>query len=102
MVSRHWTGLCRHERAADYVEHLRTETFQALSSIPGFLRASILRREIGEGTEFRVVTDWRSLEDIEAFSGPDLGMAVVPTVVQEMMLRYDERVVHYEFAFGSE
>jgi heme-degrading monooxygenase HmoA len=96
MISRHWRGLCKRERADDYVEHLRSETFPALEQIPGFVSASILSRAAPTGVEFLVVTQWRSLEAIRAFAGPAAETAVVPAKVQEMMVDYDRSARHYE------
>jgi heme-degrading monooxygenase HmoA len=79
-----------------YLAHLKAETFPQLSGIPGFVRASVLSRVVPGGTEFRVVTEWESLDAIQAFSGPRVEAAVVPSVVQQMMARYDSDVVHYE------
>ena len=45
--------------------------FPQLASLTGFIRATILRREVAEGTQFQVVTEWESLEAIRAFSGSD-------------------------------
>jgi heme-degrading monooxygenase HmoA len=96
MISRHWTGVAGPGQAERYVEHLRTDTFPQLSAIPGFVRALILRRELDAGTEFRIVTAWESLDAIRAFAGREPEVAVVPAVVQAMMVRYDARVAHYE------
>jgi heme-degrading monooxygenase HmoA len=96
VISRHWTGVARPGQAERYVSHLRTETLPQLSAIPGFVRAAILRREVDGGTEFRIVTEWESLAAIRAFAGRDPEVAVVPPVVQAMMVRYDARAVHYD------
>jgi heme-degrading monooxygenase HmoA len=96
MISRHWNGLCKRESADRYVEHLERETFPQLAALPGFVRASILRRELAAGTDFQVVTLWQSLAAIETFAGQDVDSAVVPASVQAMMLSYDRRVAHYE------
>ena len=96
MIARHWTGLAKAERAADYVRHLADETFPALGRIPGFVEASILRRDHNGGVEFLIVTRWRSMEAIRQFAGADLEAAVVPTDVEAMMIDYDRRVVHYQ------
>jgi heme-degrading monooxygenase HmoA len=98
MISRHWTGIARRGQAERYVRHLRRETFPGLAAIPGFVRASVLRRAVEEGTEFQVVTVWESWEAIRAFAGADPDAAVVPAAVQAMMGHYDRRVVHYEVA----
>ncbi len=96
MISRQWRGLARPSQAQNYIEHLRTDTFPALRTIPGFLAASILSRPFADGTEFLVVTQWRALDDIARFSGADLEAAVVPAEVAQMMIDYDRRVKHYE------
>ncbi len=80
MISRHWRGLA----------------FPQLSNIPGFVDASILRREVREGVEFLIVTNWESVKAIEQFSGREPETAVVPEKVQKMMIEYDHRVRHYE------
>jgi len=101
-ISRHWRGVSKRERADAYIAHLQAETFPALTRIPGFVRASILKRELDRGTEFQIVTVWRSREAIQAFSGPDLEAAVVPAVVRDMMVEFDERVRHYEVVAAVE
>lgn len=98
MISRHWRALARPGEAGHYMRHLTEETFPKLSDLPGFIRASILRRELSTGTEFVIVTEWESLDAIKGFAGDDPETAVVPTVVQAMMLEYDSRVRHYEVA----
>jgi heme-degrading monooxygenase HmoA len=98
MISRHWKGIAKPASADRYASHLKDETFPELASLPGFIRATILRREVPEGTEFQIVTLWDSLHSIEAFAGVDVEAAVVPPAVQAMMVDYDRRVVHYEIA----
>ena len=96
MISRHWRGLAKANRAEEYAEHLRAETFPSLNAIPGFIGASILRRPLPEGVEFLVVTQWSSLEAIHAFAGARVETAVVPHKVQDMMLEYELSARHYE------
>lgn len=102
MISRHWKGIARPGQAERYVDHLRRDVFPKLAAIPGFVRATILRREVADGTEFQIVTVWRSLSAVEAFAGKDPGAAVVPPIVQAMMAAYDRDVVHYELADSYE
>lgn len=98
MISRHWRALARQGEADNYIHHLLQETFPKLSGIGGFIRASILRRELKGGTEFLIVTEWESLDAIKSFAGTDPEAAVVPAVVQAMMVEYDPRVRHFEVA----
>ena len=96
MIARHWRGLAKTTRADEYVEHLRTETFPQIRTIPGFLSASILRRNMESGVEFLVVTHWESLAAIQQFAGQDACVAVVPKRVQDLMIKYDRDARHYE------
>jgi heme-degrading monooxygenase HmoA len=96
MISRQWIGVAKHQHAADYIEHLRHDTFPRLARMAGFISASILRRRVEDGVEFQIVTTWDSLEAIEQFAGDDITRAVVPDNVQGMMVRYDRTVRHYD------
>jgi heme-degrading monooxygenase HmoA len=96
MIARHWRALARRERAAEYIHHLRTETFPAIGKIDGFVDATIERRDLAAGVEFLIVTRWRSMDAIREFAGVDPEIAVVPAKVQAMMLELDARVRHYE------
>ncbi len=96
MISRHWCGVAKVDSADAYIRHLETLTFPAISKLPGFVSASILRRSVANGVEFLIVTHWESIEAIRAFAGADVEMAVVPQVVQDMMVTYDRTVRHYE------
>ncbi|WP_256449953.1 antibiotic biosynthesis monooxygenase [Chitinophaga sp. GbtcB8] len=98
MISRQWTGITPEEKAPVYIAHLQNDTFPKLSSMKGFIKASILKRKVPEGVEFMIITEWESLEAIQQFAGADPEVAVVPQTVQEIMIRYDKAVKHYEIA----
>jgi heme-degrading monooxygenase HmoA len=96
MISRHWTGVARKERGNEYIIHLQNDTFKKLNAIQGFIDARILHRELQEGTEFLIITDWESIAAIKQFAGEQYSTAVVPQLVQDIMVRYDKEVRHYE------
>jgi heme-degrading monooxygenase HmoA len=96
MISRHWKGIAKPGEAENYIEHLRTDTFPKLVKIDGFISASILKRPVGQNTEFLIITVWESIEAIENFAGARADVAVVPEVVRAMMVEYDTTVSHYE------
>jgi len=96
MISRHWKGIAKPGEADNYIKHLRSDTFPKLSEIGGFISASILRRTVRQGTEFLIITVWESIEAIERFASATADVAVVPEVVQAMMIEYDRIVRHYE------
>ena len=56
MIARHWTGLVKKDRADEYIAHLKNDTFKQLANIDGFIDASILKRELPDGTEFLIIT----------------------------------------------
>ncbi len=95
-ISLHWKGVAKPEEADHYIHHLRNDTFPKLARIEGFIKASILRRSVGGRTEFLIVTTWQSIEAIRKFAGESANTAVVPPVVQAMMVEYDREVAHYE------
>jgi heme-degrading monooxygenase HmoA len=96
VVLRQWRGVVRPGLADQYLRHLRGETLPLLKRLPGFIDATIMKREIDDGTEFQVTTVWRALQDIEAFAGADVTIAVVPPAAQALMVRFDDRAAHYE------
>lgn len=57
--------------------------------------AQILKREIKEGVEFLIITEWESLDTIKQSAGEQFNTAVVPSLVQNIMIRYDDKVRHY-------
>ena len=102
MIERHWKGIVRKERANEYVAHLRNDTFKEIKKIKGFISASILKRDLSEGVEFLVITKWETLEVIRQFAGDKIETAVVPKLVQDIMLKYDKNVRHYEVKFTTD
>jgi heme-degrading monooxygenase HmoA len=96
-VVRQWKGVVKPGLAGRYLQHLHEETLPSLSRLDGFTGVTILHRSVEDGTEFQVSTIWRSLEVIKAFAGEDVTRAVVPPAAQALMVRFDDRAVHYEF-----
>ena len=96
MISRHWRGVTRAAEADSYVRHLEDNIFPKFVRMAGFVSATILRRTVAAGVEFRIVTTWASMDSIRQFSGETSDVAVVPQVVQAMMVDFDKTVAHYE------
>ncbi|MHA6249190.1 antibiotic biosynthesis monooxygenase family protein [Pontibacter sp. CAU 1760] len=102
MIARHWTGVFRASDATAYTRHLREELFPALSKLKGFRGATVQQRELAQGEEeFLVISHWDSLEDIRAFAGDSSLVAVVPVAIQQLAVRYDRMVRHYEVVHAS-
>jgi heme-degrading monooxygenase HmoA len=95
MISRHWIGIVRKEKELDYVQHLEKTVMPNLGRNQGVINAYFLKREVKEGVEFLVVTEWKSVDAIKAFAGDDYDQAVVDPYAQSLMVTFDKKVRHY-------
>jgi heme-degrading monooxygenase HmoA len=96
MIERHWTGVVKKEKAEEYIVFLRNEIFPHLHDLDGFLSAKILTMELKDGIEFLVISQWRKIENVKAFAGEDISVAVITDKAKEMMIRFDKSARHYE------
>jgi heme-degrading monooxygenase HmoA len=101
VITRMWRGWTRSDQADRYEQHYRTEVLDTLRQVPGFRGARLLRRTIGEETEFVSLTFFDDLDAIRSFAGSDYETAVVAGEARKVLLRFDERVCHYETAFDA-
>jgi heme-degrading monooxygenase HmoA len=101
MIARVWRGWTLAEQADRYDRHYRSEVLGNLRRVPGFRGARLLRRTVGPETEFVSLTFFDDLEAVRGFAGPDHEAAVVAGEAREVLIRYDERVSHYETAFEA-
>ena len=91
-----WRGWTSPAAADDYEHFLLTELFPSMRGIAGFLGAEVLRRPDGDEVAFVTLTRFRSIEDIGAFAGDEVDVAVIEPRAAELLARYDARAVHYE------
>jgi heme-degrading monooxygenase HmoA len=98
VISRIWHGWTRTGNAAAYQELLLGEVLPGIGErVPGFLGATVLRRDAGaDGVEFVTITRFESLDAVRAFAGDDWEVAVVPPEAQRLLDRFDARSAHYE------
>jgi len=98
VITRMWRGWARSDQADRYERHYRSEVMGTLRQVPGFRGARLLRRSIGEETEFVSLTFFDDLDAIRGFAGPDYETAVVAGEARKVLVRFDERVCHYQTA----
>jgi hypothetical protein len=96
MISRHWIGIVKRDRMAEYLSHLDKAIMPNLGRTKGMNNCYYLKREVKEGIEFLIVTEWDTIEDIIAFAGEDYERAVIDPIAKEMMVTYDTKVRHYQ------
>ena len=97
MIARLWRGKASNDANAEaYVQHLTGTVFPALQEMPGHLGAWLLRRDVDGGSELLAVTFWQSRQSIEAFTGPDIGEAVVDPQARVVLSEFEDFARHYE------
>ncbi len=104
VIGRIWHGYTPRERADAYEELLKSEIFVGIEErhIPGYLGIQLLRRDVGDETEFVTIMWFDSLEAVRRFAGEDYEAAVVPPKAQALLTRYDARSQHYDVRAISE
>jgi heme-degrading monooxygenase HmoA len=101
VVTRMWRAWTRSHEADRYDQHYRSEILSTLRQVPGFRGARLLRRTIGDETEFVSLTYFDDLDAIRRFAGPDYETAVVAEKARKVLTRYDTHVCHYETTFEA-
>lgn len=96
MIVRAWRGYASPDNPDAYPDHFRRNVMPELRAVDGFLGARLMRSDNAGEIEFLVHTRWRSMEAIRAFAGDDAERAVVEPEAVRALVRYDERVRHYE------
>lgn len=95
-ILRLWRGRATAAKAGDYVRHATETVFPQIRSLPGYRGAYLLRRSVGNGIEFLVLTLWASMDAVRKFAGPDPEKAVVEPAARAALSDFDETVAHYE------
>ena len=95
MISRHWIGIVKSERVEDYISHLNGTVIPNLSKTSGVQNCYYLKREVKEGMEFLIVTEWDTVDAIIKFAGKDYEKAVIDPYAKSLMVSYDKKVRHY-------
>ncbi|MFW6089010.1 MAG: antibiotic biosynthesis monooxygenase family protein [Gemmatimonadota bacterium] len=96
MIARVWTGAVRKTDADEYAEYMRETGLREYRETAGNRGAWMLRRGVGEDTEFMMFTLWDSIEAVKAFAGDDPDRAVFYPKDDRFLVRRDLEVVHYE------
>jgi heme-degrading monooxygenase HmoA len=101
VIARVWRGRTRTADAGSYDHHYRVEVLSQLRRIPGFREARLLRRDLAGETEFMSVVLFEDLDAIRRFAGDDYETAVIADVARRVLLRFDDRVQHYDVAIET-
>jgi heme-degrading monooxygenase HmoA len=98
MISRIWHGWTVPANADAYETLLKNEVFTGIQArqIAGYRGTQLLRRDLGDETEFVTIMWFDSLDAVRVFAGEDYEVAVVPPKARALLARFDARSQHYE------
>jgi heme-degrading monooxygenase HmoA len=96
MIARIWKGAVRAEDGDEYAAYIRDTGLAGYMKTPGNRGAWMLRREVGDRTEFLTFTLWESLDAVKAFAGEDYETAVYYPEDDRWLVERDEKCAHYQ------
>jgi heme-degrading monooxygenase HmoA len=102
MIARIWSGAVRSEDGDAYAAYIGETGLAGYVATPGNRGAWLLRREVGDRTEFVAFTLWDSLDAIKAFAGDDPETAVYYPEDDRYLVERDVQVKHYEVTSGEQ
>ncbi len=98
MIARTWRGAVKREDGDAYAAYMDETGIAGYVATPGNRGAWMLRRDIGELTEFVAFTLWDSLDAVKAFAGEDYETAVFYPEDDRYLVERDLTSTHYEVA----
>jgi heme-degrading monooxygenase HmoA len=97
MIIRVWRGRTMASDASRHESYLRG--YDGYRKTEGHEEAFLLRRPLGNETEFVLISLWRSMEAIERYAGSDAERANLHGLDKALLSSADTKAVHYELAF---
>jgi heme-degrading monooxygenase HmoA len=98
MIARTWRGAVRTADADAYADYMQGTGVAGYRATPGNHGVWMLRRDLGELTEFVMFTLWDSLEAVKAFAGEDYETAVFYPEDDRFLVERDLTCTHYDVA----
>lgn len=95
MIARVWKGAVQKHDGDAYAGYMQKTGVAGYSSTPGNRGVWMLRRDVGEHTEFLMFTLWDSLDSVKAFAGADYEMAVFYPEDDRFLVERDLLSTHY-------
>ena len=95
MIARIWRGAVRKQHGNAYARYMQDTGVAGYTSTPGNRGVWMLRRDVGEKTEFLMFTLWDSLDAVKAFAGEDYDTAVFYPDDDRFLIERDLTSSHY-------
>lgn len=100
-IARIWRGATRRSARDRYLTYLEKTGFAEYGSTEGGLGVLGLRRDVGDRTEFLLVSLWDSMDAVRLFAGPDPRRAVFYPEDERFLIDAELQVDHWEVCFLS-
>jgi heme-degrading monooxygenase HmoA len=101
VIARIWRGAVRAEDGDAYAGYIRETGLAGYAETPGNRGAWMLRRDVGDRTEFVTFTLWESIDAVKAFAGDDYETAVYYPEDDRFLVERDLKCAHYEVEAGG-
>jgi heme-degrading monooxygenase HmoA len=98
MIARIWRGAVARDDRDAYAEYMHETGVAEYARTPGNRGAWMLRRDVGDRTEFVMFTLWDSMDAVRGFAGDDPDVAVFYPEDERFLVERDTTVTHYEVA----
>jgi heme-degrading monooxygenase HmoA len=95
LIARIWKGAVRKRDSDAYAHYMQDTGIAGYVSTPGNRGVWMLRRDVGEKTEFLMFTLWDSLDAVKAFAGPNYDTAVFYPEDDRYLVERDRATTHY-------
>ncbi len=95
MVARVWRGRTAAARTDEYTRYLEAG-LSPFRTIPGSRGCQMMRRTLGDVTEFVVISYWESRDAIQAFAGADIEKPHHLPRDGELLLELPQAVQHFD------
>ena len=96
MIARTWRGAVRREDADLYADYMQATGVAGYAATAGNRGVWMLRRDLGELTEFVMFTLWDSMDSVRGFAGDDPETAVFYPEDDRFLVERDLRSTHFE------
>ena len=96
MITRVWHGRTSSENAEKYLEFLLHDGTKEYWETKGILSVKIWQRKESDCCHFWTVTEWTNIGAIKGFAGEDYEKAKYYPFDSDILLEFEEKVVHYE------
>lgn len=100
MIMRSWKGATNSSDAEKYYEYLLKTGIKEYQETEGNQGVFVLRRDVGDKTEFLLLSLWDSIGSIRSFAGSEPEKAVFYPEDEKYLIDFDKQVTHFDVLYS--